>query len=476
MTKFFGRFQELSTLETAYQSDRAEFIVLYGRRRIGKTSLLSKFCYGKPSLYFSAKQINDKIQLKDFSRRVIEAGAPLGRYVSSFETWDVAFEQCSALSTDKEKFVLILDEFPYMAEGNKSIASVLQHLWDHQLSRKNIMIVLCGSSMSFMEKEVLGEKSPLYGRATHTIKLGPMRYTEAMEFFPNYSTCDKILSYAVLGGSPYCLSCFDDHRSFKKNVIETILRPSGRLWDYPATLIHQECREPSRYNDILTAVACGATRFSELVSKTGIVSANLPRFLNNLEIMGFIRREFSIDTPVKKKSVRQRGLYRLGDPFVSFWYRYVWSNLDFLTMGGAEQLWKQLIEPQLNELASFPFEDMCRQYLWTQNVKNGLPFLASHIGRWWNKSSEIDLLALSFDGHSGLLGECKFKNSPMVLKDYLALKQKAEVLHFDKKYFMLFSLSGFSPELKQLAQNPRERLCLVEANELVPIHKESNDE
>ena len=466
MFKFFGRVQELNTLETAYQSDQAELVVLYGRRRIGKTSLLSKFCQDKPSLYYSAKQVSDPIQLQDFSRRVIAAGAPLGRYVSSFETWETAFEQCSELA-GKEKFLLILDEFPYMVQGNPSLASLLQHLWDHKLSQKNLMIVLCGSSMSFMEKEVLGEKSPLYGRATRTIKLSNMGYSEAMEFFPNFSTRDKILSYAVLGGSPYCLSCFDDSNSLKKNIIETILSPSGRLWDYPATLIHQECRDPSRYNDILTAVACGATKFSEIVSKTEILSANLPRFLSSLEEMGFIRREFSIDIPVKQKTIRQRGLYRLGDPFISFWYRYVWSNLDLLTMGGAEQLWEHLIEPELNEVASFPFEDICRQYLWAQNAKNDLPFLARNIGRWWNKSSEIDLLATSFNGNSGLFGECKFKNSPMTLRDYFALKQKAEELHFDEKYFVLFSLSGFSPELKQLAQNSEEGLRLVDAEELL---------
>ena len=468
MVKFIGRQRELSILEKVHTSSQSALVVLYGRRRIGKTSLVTQFCKGKKYLYFACRQINDEMQRAEISRQLIRMGAPLGKFVSVFDSWDTIFNQLGEIS-GKEKLVCVIDEFPYAVEGNSSIPSVLQHAWDQFLSQKNIMLILCGSSMSFMEKEVLAEKSPLFGRATHTIKLTEMSFHETVEFFPHYSAVDQVLSYAVLGGSPYCLNCFNPDISFEENVINTILMPSGRLWDYPNTIIHQECREPARYNEILTAIAMGATRFSDLVSKTTISSSNLPRFLRNLEEMGFVSREFSILTPIKQKAIAQRGLYRLSDPFVSFWYRYVWSNYDLLSLGGATIVFNEQLKPQMNEMASRPFEDICKQFLWEKNLRSELPFTIQKLGRWWIANEEIDLVGSSFDGQNLLLAECKFKNSAVSKSEYFKLKEKAKVFSSVKKYFVLFSKSGFTEDLIELAKDRESNLQLIGLDEMVKL-------
>lgn len=466
MAKFIGRQKELSILEKIYKSTEAELVVLYGRRRIGKTSLIGQFCRGKKYLYFACRQINDDIQRAEMSRQLIRMGAPLGKFVSVFDSWDTIFNQLGEITSD-EKLICVIDEFPYAVENNSSIPSILQHAWDQYLTQKNIMLILCGSSMSFMEKEVLAEKSPLFGRATHTIKLTEMDFRETIDFFPNYSPVDRVLSYAVLGGSPYCLTCFNPDISFEENVVNTILMPSSSLWNYPNTIIHQECREPSRYNEILTAIAMGATRFSDLVSKTTITSSNLPRFLRNLEEMGFVKREFSTLTPIKQKAVTQRGLYRLSDPFVSFWYRYVWGNFDLLSLGGANIVFNEQVKPQINEMASLPFEEICRQFLWEKNLNMQLPFIVQKLGRWWSANEEIDLLGTSFNGQDLLFAECKFSNSPVSRSEYFKLREKSENFSAIKKHYVLFSKSGFTQDLIELSKDNDTNLRLVGLQELV---------
>ena len=427
MYTFIGRDKELRTLQTAYESDRSELVVVYGRRRIGKTALMTQFCKDKAGVYFAAKRQDDAGQRQDFNETMKRAGAPVSRMLETLPNWEAGFRQLAALPGSGKK-VMVLDEFPYMAEGNPTLPSLLQHLWDHELQSADVMIVLCGSALSFMEKEVLSEKSPLFGRATRTIKVEPMLFDDVRQFFPQYDAVGAVLAYSVLGGTPYALNCFDSNRSVEENIREQLLSPSGRLWDYPTQLIAQECREPGRFNDILRTVATGSRRFSEIASKTVIQSPT--------------------------------------DNLVAFWYRYVWPNFSVLNMGGAELVWKHQVAPRLNEIASFPFEEVCRQYLEKLNLKEKLPFAASRIGRWWDKNEQIDILAVPFEGGARLFGECKFRQSEFALGDYVRLKKKAQAVPHEQAYYVLFSKSEFAPSLKLLAQDPNEHLTLVTLEEV----------
>lgn len=325
MTRFIGRARELEALQEAYASNRAELVVVYGRRRLGKTSLLTQFCADKPSVFYPAKLQSNTMQLQDFSAMLKNAGAPLLQIIDSVPTWEAAFSQLGQIPCNGKRLIVI-DEFPYMVEGDASIPSILQHLWDHELQKQNVMIVLCGSALAFMEKEVLSEKSPLFGRATRTIRVLPMDFADARLFFFDYSASDQVLAYSVLGGSPYCLQCFDPQVSLKDNVVRQLLSPRGFLWDFPQRAIIQECREPGRYNDIMRTIICGSRRFSEIAAKTVIESANLPRYLRVLSELGFVEREFPADHGIKEEANRQRGLYCLQDNLASFWYQYVWPT------------------------------------------------------------------------------------------------------------------------------------------------------
>ena len=217
---FIGRKKELEYFQEKWLSEKAELIVLYGRRRIGKTELLKEFCKDKEHVFYSCRECMDELQLKSFSSKILVPDHPASRYLKEFVSWEQAFSSLSF--SNGRRRLIIIDEFPYMCRGNTEIPSILQNLWDHQLKDENIMIVLCGSSMSFIEKEILSEKNPLYGRATGILKLSELSYKESAEFFPNFCNEDKLVAYAVLGGIPHYLKQIDPKKSLKENIIRSI--------------------------------------------------------------------------------------------------------------------------------------------------------------------------------------------------------------------------------------------------------------
>ena len=278
MHAFIGREKELETLQAAYASPRAELVVVYGRRRIGKTYLLSHFFKDKPCFYFSAKKQSDDAQLRDFSDLLQRSGSRTATEYQLLPNWERAFEALVDLPSQGKKIV-ILDKFPAMVKENPSILSVLQHLWDHQVQNLNILLILCGSSIAFIEQEILSVKSPLFARATRTLKLQSMSFDDASKFFPIYSAEEKVIAYSILGGSPYTLQSFDAKKSLETNIINEVLSPSGLLWDYPIRLLHEKFRDQTRCNDIMRAITEENYRFSEISKKTQIQSVVLPRYL-----------------------------------------------------------------------------------------------------------------------------------------------------------------------------------------------------
>jgi AAA+ ATPase superfamily predicted ATPase len=220
---FIGRKQELEFLEDKYNAPGAQLVVLYGRRRIGKTELLRRFCNGRQHVFYTCRELADANQLAAFSERIIRADSPAAKYISVFQDWEAAFKGIMELPANGEKKLLVIDEFPYMCKGNPSIPSILQVLWYELLKDQNVMIVLCGSAMSFFEKRILSEKNPLYGRTTGIYKMTGLPFDDAIRFFPNYSAEDKALAYAILGGIPHYLRQFDPEVSLRENIIKNVL-------------------------------------------------------------------------------------------------------------------------------------------------------------------------------------------------------------------------------------------------------------
>ncbi|MCI8373765.1 MAG: ATP-binding protein [Lachnospiraceae bacterium] len=466
---FIGRKAELHFLENKYHSNQGELIVLYGRRRIGKTETLRQFCKDKPHIFFSCQECTDKLQLRNFSEKLLKENIPARQYISQFSDWEQAFRAVLELPYCNSKKLLIIDEFPYMCKNNTSIPSILQNLWDEILKDSNVMLILCGSAMSFIEKELLAEKNPLYGRATGIYKMTAMHFYDAIKFFPNYSNIDKVLTYSVLGGIPHYLRQFDPEMSLAENIQQNILTKGCVLYSETDFLLRQELRETSLYNSLIEAVAFGNTRLNDISQKSLVEDTSKTSvYLKNLIELGIIEREFSIDAGIKERANTRRGIYKLTDNFFRFWYYFAFTNYSDLETGDTAGLYEYVIKPQIHEFASYTFENICRQYLQELQKANMLPFRYSQIGRWFGKTTvrdstqkngmriaetEIDIAAGSRQLKKFLIGECKFKGRPFRYSEYLdtLAKLSPQKEHADF-YYALFSESGFDDKILEAAE------------------------
>ena len=480
---FIGREKEIAFLESKYTAENGQLIVLYGRRRVGKTETLKEFCKNKPHVFFACRECTDKLQLRTFSEKMLKEDIPARRYISQFENWEQAFRSVTDLPSGDMKKLLIIDEFPYMCRGNTSIPSVLQNLWDEVLKDKNLMIVLCGSSMSFIEKELLSEKNPLYGRATGVYRMTEMDFYDAVKFFPDYSDTDKVIAYSVLGGIPHYLKQFDPKKSLAENIKNNILTKGCVLYSEVDFLLRQELRETPIYNSLIEAIALGNTKLNEISQKSLVDdTSKTSTYLRNLIQLGIVEREFSVDAGTKERANTNRGTYKLTDNFFRFWYAFVFTNYSELEAGDVDGVFHYSVEPQLHQFASMPFEDVCRQYVRKLQQANALPFRYAHMGRWTGKTTvrdtsapggtriaetEIDILAVSRSRKEYLICECKFKNKPFSYSEYLdtiaKLTPQKEKADF---YYALFSELGFDNKIKE-ADNINKRLWLYELSDIV---------
>lgn len=477
---FIGRKQELLFLEDKYKSKGGQLVVLYGRRRVGKTETLREFCKGKTHVFFSCREVSDKLQLRSFSEKMLHEKIPASNYITEFADWESAFKSVIDLPYKSAKRLLVIDEFPYMCKNNESIPSILQALWDELFKDENVMIVLCGSAMSFIENELLAEKNPLYGRATGIYKMEAMNFYEAVQFFPKYSARDKIIAYSILGGIPHYLRQFDPALSLDENIKRNILTKGCALYSEVEFLLRQELRETLLYNSIIESVALGATKLNEISQKSMIDDTSKTSvYLKNLIELEIIEREFSVDEGIKNLGNRNRGLYRLTDNYFRFWYAFVFANYSDLEGGDVNGVYDYVIKPKLHEFASLAFETVCREYVKESQKVGSLPFRYKRMGRWWGKTTvrrndkkeiqktEIDLLAISDDSSKYLVGECKFKGRPFDYGEYLDMVAKFQPQNANADiYYYLFSESGFAKNLVAEAKK-NNNIKLVDIEEIV---------
>lgn len=480
---FIGREAELKFLQDKFDNENGQLVVLYGRRRVGKTETLREFCKGKQHVFYSCTQSTDKVQLSKFSKHILKEDIPAKQYISEFADWESAFRSVLDFPFGDQKKLLIIDEFPYMCKGNKSIPSVLQNLWDAELKDKNVMIVLCGSAMSFIEKELLAEKNPLYGRATGIYKMTEMGFYDAVKFFPNYSDKDKVLAYSILGGIPHYLRQFSPKLSLAENIKRNILTKGSVLYSEVDFLLHQELRETPIYNSIIESVALGNTKLNDISQKSLVEDTSKTSvYLKNLIELGIVEREFSVDSKSKEKANSNRGTYRLTDNFFRFWYAFGFTNFSQLEDGDVDGVYDYVIAPALHEFASFTFEDICKEFVRELQKKNELPFRYSKMGRWTGKTTvrdkdapkgvrvaetEIDILGIGKGGKEYLVGECKFKNTPFDYSEYLDTVTKLTPLKEGAKfYYALFSESGFDDKVVSEA-DANDSITLYNLNQIV---------
>lgn len=461
---FIDRERELAMLEERCRSGQAELFVLYGRRRVGKTELLRAFCQEKPHVFFVADLGSEAVLLAAFSRTIGEQ--LLGPNVPlAFSTWDAAFEYL-AIAARSERLIVVVDEFGYLAQANPAFPSILQRLWDTRLKDTHILLVVCGSYVSLMEREVLAYRAPMYGRRTGQYLLLPLDFSKAALFFPSYNPDDLVSTYAVLGGTPAYLRQFDDRRSLVENIRDQILTPQTYLYDEPRFLLLQEVREPRVYFAILEAMAWGNTRPNEIAQAAGLGGgATVMPYIKMLMDLRLVERRVPATERHPHKS--RKGIYRISDPFFRFWFRFVYPQRSALEEGRADQILAQRVVSQLDKFIADAFEEICRQHIWRLD----LPFIPERVGAWWSTRGEIDVIAISDQARAVLAGECKWSTKPIGIDILEDLQRKTQLLrqegNWDHVYYALFSRAGFTPTLLEAAV--RVGVMLVSPRDLVQM-------
>lgn len=361
---------------------------------------------------------------------------------TSFLSLQAALEYVFKLA-QKERIVLAIDEYPYVARASKSLASTLQLLIDQYKDRSRLMLILCGSSMSYMEDHVLAYKAPLYGRRTAQMKLLPFGFADACRCFEGFSDEDKALIYGIAGGTPQYLLQMDDRLSVEENIKKTFLNPTSSLFEEPENLLKQEVREPALYNAIITAIAAGASRMAEIAARIGEDTSVCAAYLKNLTELGLIQKK----TPYGEKASR-KSIYAISDNMFRFWYRVVPENASIIARGAAELAYRR-IEPLLPEYMGKIFEEICGQYLWQLLLDGECPVTFPEIGRWWGtdpdsrSQTEIDLMGVQ-DKHTALFGECKWTNEKVDLGVLQKLEKRSQMFHYQDIHLYLFAKTGFT--------------------------------
>lgn len=438
---FIGREQELNALEKLYASNKFEFAVIYGRRRVGKTALINHFLDGKKAIYFMGVESNAKQNLENFSKSIMEYSNGI-ETETSFLSFQAALEYVFRLA-QKERLILAIDEYPYVARSSKSLASTLQLLIDKYKDSSKLMLILCGSSMSYMEDHVLAYKSPLYGRRTAQMKLLPFDFEETCRYFKNLSNEDKALIYGIVGGTPQYLLQINDSLSVEENIKNTFLNPMSFLYEEPINLLKQEVREPAIYTAIITAIAAGASRMSEISGKVGEDTNVCSSYIKNLINLGIVQKE----TPYGEKASR-KSVYSIEDNMFRFWHRFVLENNSAIARGATELVYRR-IEPKLSEYMGKVFEDICKQYLWKLLLTGKCPVEFTSLGRWWGNDpiekcqAEIDIMGEQ-DKDTALFAECKWTNEKADISVLETLAKRSRLFAYKNIHLYLFSKSGFS--------------------------------
>ena len=375
----------------------------------------------------------------------------------------------------KQRVILVIDEYPYLASSENSISSILQAYIDQKLKHTQLFLILCGSSMSFMENQVLGYQSPLYGRRTAQFKINPFDYLDSSYFFPQLSCTDQALLYGITGGIPQYIDQFDTTLSLKQNVINKLLDDSAYLFEEPSNLLKQELREPQIYNSIIAAIAKGASRLNDISLKAGLMTSTCSIYLKSLISLGIVRKENPAGEEKSRKTI-----YQLEDNLFYFWYRFIANHIPSIVTGNGAKLFELQIEPKLNDYMGRIFEKMCQEYLMRLNGSKA-PFFFTSLGRWWGTNPqkkcqvEIDIVASSKEEKKILIAECKYRNETLGIPILKELMEKSRFLShgFSQTWYFLFSKSGFSHELIKQAKEDTT-LCLVDLETLYGVGTEEN--
>ena len=469
---FIGRERELASLKDFYEKDGIGMTVIYGRRRIGKSTLIAEFVKDKKVIFYTATKVGKDRNLELFSKQVTDLFLS-GIEDISFHTIEAVFDFINKNISD-EKVILVIDELPYWAEKDEALLSILQKYMDTVWHDKNLKIILCGSALSFMENKVLSEKSPLFGRRDSQIKLDAFDYLDAAKFVPDYSNEDKAICYGITGGVAKYLSMMDSSKSLDENIIKLYFRTDGYLYDETRNLLTQEFSDITLVNNIIEQIASGQNTINIIANKIGEKESTILYSLEKLISVGLVEKKKCITEEKNKKKTQ----YILKDHMFKFWYEFIPKATSVIEMGQGELYYHKAVKPVLHSYMGSVFEDMCRYYTLQHGILGEFDCFVTTVGTWWGtetiinengekraQSTDIDVVALSEIEKKAVVGECKFKNEKIDKGIYETLVRRSHLI--SSKYqvvkYILFSLSGYTDWFDTLSDH---NVVLLSLNDL----------
>lgn len=472
MTKqFINRVKELEWLERAYQkaSESGQFLVIYGKRRIGKTELVTHFLKDKPYVYYLANRTTKKEQLQSVTSVFMDGLGDTYIAGSSFPNWRELFNYLIKKVGERKELerpiALVFDEFPYLAEADQGVSSFFQYGWDMGLKDKRMLLIVMGSSISMMYKHALIKSAPLYGRRTAQWLLEPFNYQETKKFYPGASFENSFSLYAISGGIPAYARVFDGQKTLRENIEENVLPEGKYLSVEPELLLSEEFDDPRSYLTILQAIGLGRTKFSEILQQSHLLATSLPIYLQTLTELRLVKKEVPVTEPIPEKS--KKGSYSLLDSFLRFYFSFIFPNNSLIKGYSFDTLFAQRGEI-LTRLVAKSYEDTSSEFV-QKTIKQGVLPYFEQMGRWWDKNTEIDLVGLNERENSILFVETKWNIKPLEINILVELKKKAKKVEWGregrKEYFALVAKGGFSEELISLSKE--ENVILIDKDKLL---------
>ncbi len=451
MEQFIDRESEMETLQNEYN-------------RNGST-LISEFIKDKPALFFLASEESEAQNRNAFKDKAADFLESELLKNADIKNWEVIFKTIADTSFDS-KPVIVIDEFQYIGKSNPAFPSIFQRIWEETLKDKPVMVILCGSLISMMKSQTLSYNSPLYGRRTAQIRLKQIPFRYYQEFFPGKNRRELIEMYSVTGGVPKYIELFSETDDIYKSIQRCVLNRSGYLYDEPHFLLQQEVTEIGSYFSIIKAIAAGNSKLSAISTVLEIKSTGLTKYLKTLIDLDILEREVPVTEENPEKS--KKGLYRIKDNYIRFWFAFVYPNMSFIESGNSRIVMNKIRKGLISGHTAFVYEDVCRERMWDLNAEDCWPFHFSKIGRWWDGKNEIDIAAIDPEEKNLILGECKFWQEPVGINIFRELEQKSGSVDWQKQnrhvWFVLFSSAGFTEELKELAAERDDLLLFDETD------------
>jgi AAA+ ATPase superfamily predicted ATPase len=446
--EFYGREHELEVLDGLWASLKAEFLILYGRRRVGKTALLAEWIRrtGNRALYWVASPTSVSAQLRSFSHAVFNFENPGAAAPDNFTyaSWEQAFQQVARLAKDI-RLALFIDEFTYLLEVNPGIAGILQNSWDHDFKEINIFLCLSGSHLGMMKREFFSYQAPLYGRASAQIHLRPFFFGSTHSFFPKYNAVDRVALYAVFGGVPAYWERVDPAKTISQNIKLHLLTSNNLLQSEPRLLLQDFISDPHNYIAVLGAIANGAHATKEIAEVSGLQNVHVPKYLGVLIETGFVERR----VPITDAGPSRAGRYHITDPYLRFYFRFLADRQDQLALGAQDIALAEITRHMIDFIGKYTWEELCREWVLRAGALGALPMMPDEVGSAWNSKAQVDVVGINTMEKTLILGECKWtllENERKVMAE-LVEEKAAKIIPAKGKwkvYFLGFSRRGWT--------------------------------